>query len=347
MKKAICCIMSLFLLLTLISCGQKQTDPEPEDPIEPIVEPEPEPEPVLNPLTGLPLKNEKNVNNRPVAVMLNNIHYAMPQHGVSDADIIFEFNAEGGITRMVGFFQEVDQVGTIGSIRSARACFVETVLGMDAIYAHAGGSDEAVNMIYNWGIDEIDENYTAYWRDQERAQTMDYEHTLMTSGERLSSYIAAQGFRTQHEDGYTYPITFVPDGTPTNGTTAEHITVPFSNYKIGTFDYDAANKLYMIGQYGDAYIDGNTDQQVGVTNLLVLYTDVYNSGDSSGHMVIDLQGSGDGTYFCGGKAVDIEWQKAEMTDPFHFYTTDGAPLALGAGHTYVCVVSNWTDVSVE
>ena len=61
MKKAICCIMSLFLLLTLISCGQKQTDPEPEDPIEPIVEPEPEPEPVLNPLTGLPLKNEKNV----------------------------------------------------------------------------------------------------------------------------------------------------------------------------------------------------------------------------------------------------------------------------------------------
>lgn len=347
MKKALCFIMSFFLLLTLVSCGKKQVKPEPDELIEPIAEPEPESAPVLNPLTGLPLRDEKNVNNRPVAVMLNNIHYAMPQHGVSDADMIFEYNVEGSITRMVGFFQEIDQVGTIGSVRSARACFVETVLGMDAIYAHAGGSAEAANMIYNWGVDEIDENYTAFWRDQTRAQTMDYEHTLMTSGENLSSYIAAQGFRTQHEEGYVYPITFVTDGTPAGGTTAEHIIVPFSHYKTGTFDYDAASKLYMIGQYGDAYIDGNTNAQVGVTNLLVLYTDVYNSGDASGHMVIDLQGAGTGTYFCGGKAVDIEWQKAQMTDPFTYYLADGTPLSLGAGHTYVCVVSNWTDLIVE
>lgn len=343
MKRFFCLMMTLVMLLTLVSCGKKQ-EPQPEVTPEVV---EPEPEPVLNPLTGLPLKNEANVNNRPVAVMLNNIHLAMPQHGVSDADMIFEFNVEGGITRMMGLFQEVDQVGTIGSVRSARACFVETAYGMDAIYAHAGGSNEALNMIYQLDMADISENYTAFWRDQERAQTMAYEHTLMTSGEKLTDYIAERGFRTQHEADFSYPITYVADGTPANGTVAEHIIVPFSNYKTGTFDYDAVSKLYMIGQYGGEYIDGNTDKQVGVTNLLVLYTDVYNSGDAKGHMVIDLQGSGTGTYFCGGKAVDIEWRKAEMSDPFTYYLTDGTPLSLGAGHSYVCVVSNNTAVTVE
>lgn len=343
MKKMICFVMALLLMLTLACCGKQPSDAAGEGTDEAIVEPEP----VLNPLTGLPLKNENNVNNRPVAVMLNNIHLAMPQHGVSDADMIFEYNVEGAITRMVCFFQEIDRVGTIGSIRSARPCFIETVLGMDAIYAHAGGSEEAFYMIYQHDMDDIDENYTAYWRDEDRAQTMDFEHTLMTSGKNLSAYIAECGFRTQHEADYTYPITFVEDGTPVNGTQAEHIEVPFSYYKTGTFDYDAATKLYMIGQYDDTYIDGNTGRQVGVTNLLVLYTEVYNSGDSKGHMVIDLQGSGSGTYFCGGKAVDIEWRKAEMYDPFTYYLTDGTPLSLGAGRTYVCVVSDTTSVTVE
>lgn len=338
MKKWICLIMTLLLMLTLSCCGKTPT----EDAGEPVVEPEP----VLNPLTGLPLQDASHVNSRPVAVMLNNLHLAMPQHGVSDADMIFEFNVEGGITRMVGFFQEIDRVGTIGSIRSARACFIETVLGMDAIYAHAGGSEEAFYMIYRYGLDDIDENDIAYWRDEDRAQTMDFEHTLMTSGEKLSEYIADRGFRTQHEADYRYPVTFVEDGTPVNGTQAEHIQIPFSYYKTGTFDYDAQSKLYMVGQYGDAYIDGNTGRQVGVTNLLVLYTDVYNSGDAKGHMVIDLQGAGAGTFFCGGKAVDIEWRKADMSDPFTYYLTDGTPLSLGAGRTYVCVVSDTTVLSV-
>lgn len=343
MKKFLCIIMALVMLMTMVSCGKKKEEP-PKEPEKVVVEP---PAPVLNPLTGLPLKDEKNVNKRPVAVMLNNIHYAMPQHGVSDADMIFEYNVEGGITRMMGLFQEIDQVGTIGSVRSARACFVETAYGMDAIYAHAGGSSEALNMIAQLDMADISENYSAFWRDEERAKTMDYEHTLMTSGENLSAYIAESGFRTEHEDGFSYPITYVEDGTPVNGTPAAHVVVPFSDYKIGTFDYDAASKLYMIGQYGGEYIDGNTDKQVGVTNLLVLYTDVHNSGDYKGHMVIDLQGSGSGTYFCGGKAVNIEWRKAEMSDPFTYYLEDGTPLSLGAGHTYVCVVSNGTSVTVE
>lgn len=342
MKKCIALTLALLMLLCCAGCRADKSDSAEEPPV--VIEPESEPVIVPNPLTGEPLIHEDAVNNRPVAVMLNNLHAAMPQHGVSQADMIFEFNVEGGITRMVGFFQDITQAGTIGSVRSARACFVETVLGMDA---HAGGSSEAIDMIYSLDMADIDSVNSVFWRDAERGETMDYEHTLMTSGENLARYIADSGWRTQHNDDYEYPITYTQDGTPFNGTPANSVSVRFSGYKTGIFNYDAASGKYMISQYDEPYIDGNTGDQVGVTNLLVLRTTVYDSGDSVGHMAIDLQGSGDGVFFCGGKAAEITWKKDSIYDPFTYYHTDGTPLSLGIGHTYVCVIANDAALDYE
>ncbi len=342
-RQIIAFLLAVGILLICTGCGAKQgPSPAPEPPA-----PIPEEKTTPNPLTGEPLHDPDAAERRPVAVMLNNIHYAMPQHGVSDADMIFEFNVEGGITRMVAFYQEIGCHSTIGSVRSARPCFLETVIGMDAIYVHAGASDEASRMIYRYDVDDIDEDaFDCFWRDEKRAETMDFEHTLMTKGSLIQDYITANGWRLEHEKGYHYPITYVEDGTPADGTAATDVSVKFSNYKTGTFTYDPAAKLYRIGQYDDAYIDGNTGEQVGVTNLLILRTSVYNSGDASGHMIIDVRNSGEGIYLCGGKAVDIQWHKEEIDDPFTYTTEDGAPLSLGIGKTYVCVVGEDAPVSI-
>lgn len=347
MKKFFAFVMAVMMLLLCTACGGWE-NPELLEGQVPIVLPEQKEDVVCNPLTGEPLQNPEAVDNRPVAVMLNNIHLAMPQHGVSAADMIFEYNVEGGITRMVGFFQDITTIGTIGSVRSARPCFVETVLGMEAIYVHAGGSDEAIYMIYDLGMDDIDEgDYDCFWRDEERLKTKDWEHTLMTSGERLNEYFTLNGWERKHSADFSYPITFVEDGTPYSDTSATDISVRFSNYKTGTFTYDPDSKLYMIGQYGDAYIDGNTGEQVGVTNLLILRTTVYNSGDAKGHMVIDVQGSGSGTYINGGKATEITWYKETMEDPFTYTLADGTPFSFGVGKTYVCVVDNEARVTIS
>ena len=352
-KRLLCCVLTVLTLLSCFGCGGKKEEvPVEEEPVE-TVEPEPEPEPEpagpVNPLTGEPLEDEALVNRRPVAVMLNDIHYAMPQHGVADADMIFEFNVEGGITRMVGFYQDPSEIGVIGSVRSARACFIETVMGLDAIYFHAGASQEARGMFRSLNMDHIDGSSSVFWRDAERRKTMAIEHTLMTSGEAIAAYLDKSSFRRDHQEDYSYPMTYVEDATPVNGEEAAHVSVHFSRYKVDIFDYDPDSGLYMINQYFntkgtvDPYIDGNTDKQVGVPNLLVLRTTVVNSGDSSGHMNIDLKGGNDGVYFCGGKAEPITWQKEGTYDPFAFYHKDGTPLSLQVGHTYVCVI----DVNAE
>ena len=357
-KRLLCCLLSIMILLSCAACGKKggETTPPEDDPIvepdpQPIDEPddpEPDPEPVVvitNPLTGEPLENEDLVNARPVAVMLNNIHYAMPQHGTSDADMIFEYNVEGAITRMVALYQDPSKVGTIGSVRSARACFIETILGMDAIYVHAGGSAEAKRMLRELSVDHISEGASeVFWRDAERRKTMAIEHTLMTSGENILNYIDKSSFRRDHNEDYVYPITYVENATPANGEDASHVVVHFSHYKVGYFDYDPETGLYMISQYFntlgtvDPYIDGNTKEQTGVPNLLVLRTNVANSGDSKGHMNITVNGSNSGVYFCGGKAEPITWHKDDRYEPFTFYHADGTPLSLQVGHTYVCVI---------
>lgn len=70
-------------------------------------------------LTGEPVDKKIGLQ-RPYAIMINNIKEGLPQSGVSQAEMIYEAQVEGGITRLMALFQDVDHVEKIGSIRSAR-----------------------------------------------------------------------------------------------------------------------------------------------------------------------------------------------------------------------------------
>ena len=153
-KRLACLLTCLLLVLTLPACGGKGAASEPEGPNEPAVsvlapQPEPEPEPVLpytNPLTGEGCEVDVGAR-RPIAVMLNNLKKALPQVGVSQADVIYEILAEGGITRMMAVFQDVAGAGEIGTVRSARDYYASLAYGHDAVYLHAGGSPQAYEFI--------------------------------------------------------------------------------------------------------------------------------------------------------------------------------------------------------
>jgi hypothetical protein len=349
------------MMAGLAGCGQKEEAETPVEVEEPALEEPQEPEPAepeepegpagTNPLTGLAMEPEYE-KNRPVAVMFNNLKAAQPQLGVSQADIIYEVPAEGGITRMLGLFQTLEGVGTLGSIRSTRAYYLELALGHDALLVHAGGSPEAYKDIPAWGVDNMDgvnggSDAKIFWRDAERRKNAGYEHSMLTSGENIQAYLDEGHFRTEHKTGYTYTQAFAEDGTPAGGDTAEHVSVKFSNYKTGLFDYDADTGLYMVSQYGSAYTDGNTGEQVGVTNVLILETSIsVISGDSYGRLSVKLTGTGNGTYICGGKSVSIQWSKADRNSQFVYTLEDGTPLTMGQGTSYVCIVSpktsSWT-----
>ena len=108
----------------------------------------------INPLTGEKV-SEDNSDLRPYCVMINNHPDARPSVGLSQASIIYEALAEGGITRMMAVFNDVDGI-TVGSLRSARPYYISMAQAYDAIYIHAGGSEQAYSDIKTLGIDNMD-----------------------------------------------------------------------------------------------------------------------------------------------------------------------------------------------
>ena len=316
-------------------------------------QPEEEDEGPVNPLTGLPMDEEK-TNDRPVAIMLNNLREAIPQQGNGQADMIYEVVTEGGITRMLGVYQSLDDVPTIGSVRSSRTCYLEIALGHDALYVHAGGSEEAYEKMDEWDVDHMDGvrgkfSYSGlFWRKRDRIEGkwFNTEHSLVTSGEAILKNLSESGFRLEHEEDYEYEISFTEDGTPANGSDAQIITIPFSQYKTGVFSFDAERAVYLAEEYNQPYIDGNTGEQIAVTNVLILLTEITNTGDRYGHTDVELK-EGDGWYACGGKIIPITWEKGGRDQQFRYYTEDGEPLVLGRGKSYVNVVSQTSEISYE
>ena len=358
-------LSALLLAASLSACAPKEEGDGsvsaslPEEPSVSVlapVEPEPEPEPVLpyvNPLTGEGCAEDIG-QNRPVAIMLNNLKKALPQLGVSQADIIYEAPAEGGITRMMGVFQSVEGVGEIGSVRSARDYYVSLALGHDAIFLHAGGSPQAYTAIKNWGVTALDcvngpYEGTLYWRDQTRRKTMGLEHSVLTSGDTILELLPTYSrVKLEHKEGYTYPISFLGEGEKAQGEPAQSLEVVFSTYKTGVFTYDPETGLYLVSEYGAPYVDGNTGEQVAVKNVLVLYTKVSAiAGDSAGRQSVKTTGSGKGLLLCDGVQHTITWTKESNSAPLVYTDEAGQPVKLGVGSSYVNVVSTSASVTVK
>jgi hypothetical protein len=329
-----------------VSAPSASPTPSPLPPISPSPEPSAPPEPTpydgpRNPLTGMPSDGDIS-SRRPIAVILNNRQIAQPQHGISNADIIYEAPVEGGITRMLAVYQDISDAGVVGSVRSARNCFIDLAQGHDAVLIHAGGSPQAYTAIINRGITSIDGvnggRQQIFYRDQDRRKKMGYEHSLMTSSELIAEHFPTYKLRLDHSDGYEYGMIFADDGTPAGGTPAAELTVAFSAAKTTSFSLNPADGKYLVSQYKKAYTDGNDGSQLSVTNIIVLETSIsLISGDSEGRLNVRLTGSGSGYLACGGKLVEIGWQKDDAQSPFMLTQKDGTPLTLGCGQSYFCI----------
>ncbi len=328
---------------------------EPSKKPSPSPSPSPSPEPTyagpVNPLTGIPTDTDIS-NNRPYAIMINNIKAAQPQIGISKADIIYEILVEGGITRMMAIFQDVTSAGEIGSIRSARPYFVDIAMGLDALYIHAGGSEDAYSKLYASGIFHLDgvngKKQDIFFRDPVRKSTMGLVHSLVTTDELILKFVPTYKVDPEHKEGYACNMTFIDNATAAGALTSSGITAHFSSSKTTTFDYNAASGLYDISQYGKAYADGNNDSRISVANVLILRTSInVIAGDDAGRIDVDVTGSGTGFFFCGGKYEEITWSRAKSTDQFKFTRQDGTEIIFGKGKTYICIVSNTDKVDIE
>ena len=318
--------------------------PTPEPTPTPTPEPEPEPESgprLYNPLTGEPRADDIS-GNRPFAFVFNNLVVALPQVGVSDVDILYEFPVEGGITRMLGIIQDLTDVGVLGSIRSARYYFVSIAESYDAIFVHAGDSYVARQQMVHRGIDNLNGVSGAhgrlFFRDSNRPGR-NTEHHMVTTGQRILDGVADLGIRTEIWEGYEPILLFSEDATPTNGNLARNIRIRATASKDSFFTFDEASGEYHMRQFNRNFIDDATGEPVGFTNILILQTAVgARPGDRAGLRMVETTGEGTGFFINGGYYIEIRWSRPEESDQFVYTLPDGSPLHLGIGRTFIGVV---------
>lgn len=355
-RKSLTALLALALTVGLTACSSKppeESEPPDSQPSVSVMAPV-EPESVLpyvNPLTGEGCAQDI-AQKRPVAVMLNNLKKALPQLGVSQADIIYEAPAEGGITRMLAVFQSVEEVGDIGSVRSARDYYVSLAMGHDALYLHAGESRGLCRHqeLGAAAFDCVNGPYegTLFWRDKERRRSMGMEHSVLTSGQTISEPDAHLLLPPGAQGGVSVPTAFLAEGEKAQGAPGNRVSVEFSTYKTGVFTYQPETGSYLVEEYGAPYLDGNTGEQVAVKNVLVLRTDVsYLQGDDAGRLSVRTTGTGTGQLFCDGTVQDITWFKAKHGAPMTYCDQSGQPLKLGVGPTYVNLVDHSAQVTVN
>lgn len=309
--------------------------------------------PYVNPLTGLPSAVDLS-EKRPVAIMLNNLKVANPQIGIARADILYECLVEGGITRLMGVFSDYTGIESIGSVRSARDYYLDFAQNHDAIYICAGGSPQAYDELYARGIDFICgvNMYTpsTFHLDQNRVATMGSVHSLMTSGKGLTSGISYKKYRTTIKDGYTTPFLFDVESCSSNGgSEATHLILNYSAAQIVQMIYSANTNTYYRFQFGTAaHMDGETNEQLNFTNVLIMYATVNAiPGDTSGRLDVGTVGTGEGYYVSGGRSVPIKWEKTNGDAVIRLTTEDGKPLVMAPGKTFVSVLPTTAKATTQ
>ena len=354
-------IFALVLAMCLLLCGCKKTEPDatagstqatqPTLVTDPVTETtqatdatQPPKQEVLyrHPLTGAPL--EAPWSGQVTAVVVNNLKAAMPQSGISQADIFYEVEVEGDITRCLALFTDLPSVGNIGPVRSARTYFNSLAVSYDAPLIHCGGSPglalagrygASMDTIENWQhIDQA--SYDQYFfRDMERYRSgVAWEHCLFTSGEQLQKAIEAKKYYTPESQDYGLSFN---EGVVLNGETANEVTVKFKSGKTTVFTYDAEKQAYKMYQHGQDHIDGNTGDLVTFQNVIAIYT--HQTYHTNGlHKFYDTIGTGKGYAAINGEIVPITWTRETLRDSYTYALEDGTPLTMETGKTYIALV---------
>lgn len=306
---------------------------------------------------------------RPLGVMIENHLDARPQSGLSNADVIYEVVAEGGITRFLAMFYCQD-APLIGPVRSARIYFVQMLqeYGSNPLYAHVGGANtpgpaDALGEVRDLGwegyndMNQFGVPFPYYYRDYERLPNRATEHTMYAQTAKLWDYAKKDRKLTDvDEDGKKWNAKFVSwkfkDQAPAaeRGNTTK-ISFPFWSQFAGDYSvswtYNKENNIYKRDNGGSPHIDKNTGNQLQSRNIFVIFAkeSPANDGYPGGHLVYGITGSGNGLFFQDGKAIKGTWRKKDETARMKFFDEKGIEISIVRGQVFVEILPIGNKVS--
>lgn len=304
----------------------------------------------INPLTGLPVDDPAVLEQRPIMVKIINAPAEVrPQHGLMEADIVWEHLLAGGITRFSAIYLS-QAPEYIGPIRSARLVDFELMRIYRSLLSYSGMSEGTIQIMRN---DSYVPRFLvggegpcpALCRFPEASNT--FEYTLFANVPALRDYAEELGRDTAFE-----PINSMAfsETIPNGGVALNGLNVAYRNTHID-WTYDNETGFWLRSQDGEPHLDSNTNSRVTAANVLILEEDHTEQpfvrdgfwGPGNFAFSVNFIGSGriillrDGQYFEG------EWRRETQDGTLTYFDLEGKVLPFKPGNTFVNLMPRWAD----
>lgn len=304
-------------------------------------------------------------------VMVDNHPDARPQQsGLSQASIVYEAIAEGGITRylaivpLVDILPSNDQGTTVGPVRSARPYFVDWASEYNGFYVHAGGSDTALNDLFSnaavYNIDGLEWEEVSF-TSKDLFLPAEWRSISDFLFNRFSTLAGLTLFQPHNlfldlvylrflGDSFagTMDRPFAPQSShflfsdtllahDVQSVSSFSIDFSFPSYFVEYF-YDATDGLYhrFLGQKEAQDLQGF----IRPKNVIVLLTTAQQV-DDYGRLEMDTRSGGKAWVFTQGSLFEGVWSYDAVQQKTRFFHADGVTeIALSPGQTWIEVVNH-------
>jgi hypothetical protein len=273
---------------------------------------------------------------RPIGLMISNEGLSWQHAGLQEAFLVYEIIVEGGETRLLAFFKDVEAL-MVGPIRSSRHYFLDYALENDAVYLHHGFSPQAERDIKALGINNINGTQAdghIFWREPPKNS---YQN-LFTDLQKVKKRIKEKNYRltSQAEPLLDYAVESVKLSGD-NAKEASDIRINYSWLHYVEYKYDPDSLSYKRYTRGIKHLDRNTNKQYTAKNIIVYQVNNYSLNDNSGkgRQGLNNIGKGNGYYITEGMAIPITWEKKSRASKTIYQDMDGNVLKVNDGNTFI------------
>ena len=303
---------------------------------------------------------EEIANRRPIAIMVPNTKTAS-QYGLSSADILYECNVESSITRLMGIWENWDNMEKVGNVRSSRDYFMYWSFEWDAFHVHYGGPFYMDDLLARKDTDSVNLNVdvskTYHFRDTAKN---DFDNAF-TSSSLIKKYIENAHYSLDYRDDYTDEQHFLFSSVSEPNTLDQYenaidaLTVDLSvAYPLTNcyFVYNTETGLYdryqhLSGEPEGPHMDLTNNTQLSFKNLLIQNT-YYEVRDEKGYLSFQCHDTTrDGWFFTNGKGIHINWEKTSDYGATRYYDDSGNEIRLNTGKTMICIIEDGDTFQVD
>ena len=285
-----------------------------------------------HPLTGELLDRPLEKLPAVFAVMVENAADAWPLSGVNDAFMVIEAPVEAGIPRFVVFLSEEDEIDQLGPVRSARPYYLDWASSFGAIYAHVGGSPEAISQLRSKPITDLDQFFQSeyFWRSNGAGRFA--PHNVYTSSELLKE--ALEEF-PQEPNYDVLPFDELEDAD--GFEEAVEIDIDFAQGSTYDLSWEYADGTYTRYQNGRLF-EMTDGESIEVQNVVVLYSEV-RSVDAVDRKSVLTEGFGDAVLYRDGKMIPVVWRKTSEGEQIELVNELGEIVPYAPGKIWMHVLN--------